>query len=108
MIISAVSLRIRISIAIIIFVLYILLFHGMSMNFINVTRSFNIRRSCSLRSNATRNISYENGWQLIGHTYEKNKFIFVEYLLLLLSGQKLLRKMYPRYHVYQSIIIYLY
>lgn len=75
MIISAVSLRIRIYIAIIIFVLYILLVHGMNMNFINVTRSFNIRRSCSLRSNATRNISYENGWQLIGHTYEEQVYL---------------------------------
>lgn len=68
---SAVSSRIRISIAILIFVLYILWSHHVNINLTSVTSIVTPQCSYTSHPDLLRDTSHANGWQPIGHTYEE-------------------------------------
>jgi len=68
---SAVSSRIRISIVILIFVLYILWSHHININLTSVTSIVTPQCSYTSHPDLLRDTSHVNGWQPIGHTYEE-------------------------------------
>jgi hypothetical protein len=59
----------RVSVAILIFILYLLWFRGTNINFTSVTHIVNTQCSCTPHSNVLRNMSHANEWKLIGHIY---------------------------------------